>query len=80
MGALTMLYAATSPNAKGGEYIGPDGILGSRGYPKVVTPKPNALDEDVARKLWEASEELTGVVYPPLHRRVCDKAADSTER
>lgn len=66
MGALPALYAATDPQAQGGEYIGPDGFLEMRGYPKVVTPRPNALDEDAAKKLWQASEQLTGVVYPLL--------------
>jgi NAD(P)-dependent dehydrogenase (short-subunit alcohol dehydrogenase family) len=65
-GALPTLYAATSPTAVGGEYIGPDGFLGVKGSPTVEQPKPQALDEDVAAKLWTVSEQLTGVVYPPL--------------
>jgi NAD(P)-dependent dehydrogenase (short-subunit alcohol dehydrogenase family) len=65
-GALPTLYAATSPDAKGGEYIGPDGFLGVKGTPTVEKPKPQALDEAVAAKLWTVSERLTGVVYPPL--------------
>jgi NAD(P)-dependent dehydrogenase (short-subunit alcohol dehydrogenase family) len=66
MGALPILYAATYPGLVGGVYIGPDGFLEQRGYPKQVTAKPTAGDEDVARKLWEVSEELTGVHFPPL--------------
>jgi len=66
MGALPTLYAATSPQARGGEYIGPDGFQGFKGYPAVEQPRPQALDEAVAKKLWTVSEELTGVVYPPL--------------
>jgi NAD(P)-dependent dehydrogenase (short-subunit alcohol dehydrogenase family) len=65
-GALPTLFAATSPNAHGGEYIGPDGFQELKGSPTVVKPKPQALDEDVARRLWTVSEELTGVVYPAL--------------
>jgi NAD(P)-dependent dehydrogenase (short-subunit alcohol dehydrogenase family) len=65
-GALPTLYAATSPNAKGGEYIGPDGFMAIKGSPTVEQPKPQALDEVVAKKLWVVSEELTGVVYPAL--------------
>ena len=65
-GALPSLYAATSPTAVGGEYIGPDGFLGIKGWPVVEQPKPQALDEAVAAKLWAVSEQLTGVVYPPL--------------
>jgi NAD(P)-dependent dehydrogenase (short-subunit alcohol dehydrogenase family) len=66
MGALPTLYAATAPEAKGGEYIGPDGFQAFKGWPTVEKPRPQALDEDVAKQLWEVSEELTGVVYPPL--------------
>jgi NAD(P)-dependent dehydrogenase (short-subunit alcohol dehydrogenase family) len=66
MGALPTLYAATAPGAKGGEYIGPDGFMAFRGWPTVETPRPQALDQAVAEKLWTVSEELTGVVYPPL--------------
>jgi len=65
-GALPTLYAATSPEAKGGEYIGPDGFMEIKGAPVVVQPKPHALDEALGKKLWTASEELTGVVYPVL--------------
>jgi NAD(P)-dependent dehydrogenase (short-subunit alcohol dehydrogenase family) len=65
-GALPTLYAATSPNAKGGEYIGPDGFGELKGSPVVVKPRANALDQAVAERLWTVSEELTGVTYPPL--------------
>jgi NAD(P)-dependent dehydrogenase (short-subunit alcohol dehydrogenase family) len=66
MGALPTLYAATAPEAQGGEYIGPDGRGEMGGHPKVVQPRPQALDEQAGRKLWTVSEQLTGVVYPPL--------------
>jgi NAD(P)-dependent dehydrogenase (short-subunit alcohol dehydrogenase family) len=65
-GALPTLYGATSPDAKGGQYIGPDGFMAFKGAPTVEQPKPQALDEAVAAKLWTVSEELTGVVYPAL--------------
>ena len=63
MGALPTLYAATEPDLPGGSYIGPDGRGESRGYPRVVTGAGKAYDEDAARRLWEVSEELTGVHY-----------------
>jgi NAD(P)-dependent dehydrogenase (short-subunit alcohol dehydrogenase family) len=66
VGALPTLYAATSPEARGGEYIGPDGFMEFKGAPVVVRPEPQALDEDAARRLWTESEQMTGVVYPPL--------------
>jgi NAD(P)-dependent dehydrogenase (short-subunit alcohol dehydrogenase family) len=64
MGALPTLYAATAPGVEGGQYIGPDGRGEMGGYPKVVQPKPQALNEADGRRLWQVSEELTGVVYP----------------
>jgi len=65
-GALPTLYAATSPDAKGGEYIGPDGFQEFKGSPVVVQPRANGLDEAVGKRLWTVSEELTGVVYRAL--------------
>lgn len=66
MGALPTLYAATAPDLRGGDYIGPNGFGETRGYPAVVTPRPQALDEPTGRRLWTVSEQLTGVTYPPL--------------
>ncbi|HEY5053121.1 MAG TPA: oxidoreductase [Solirubrobacterales bacterium] len=63
MGALPQLYAATRPNLDGGLFIGPDGFEQQRGYPQVVNPVKAGRDEDVARRLWSASEQLTGVSY-----------------
>jgi NAD(P)-dependent dehydrogenase (short-subunit alcohol dehydrogenase family) len=61
MGALPVLYAATEPGLEGGTYAGPDGIGEQRGHPKVVSPNRVARDEGSARRLWDVSEELTGV-------------------
>jgi NAD(P)-dependent dehydrogenase (short-subunit alcohol dehydrogenase family) len=63
MGALPTLYAATAPDLPGGSFIGPDGSGEQRGYPKVVTAARRAYDESAWRRLWEISEELTGVRY-----------------
>jgi len=63
MGALPTLYAATA-DLPGGTYIGPDGFRHMRGHPTVDTPAPQALDGDVARRLWDRSEQLTGVSWP----------------
>jgi NAD(P)-dependent dehydrogenase (short-subunit alcohol dehydrogenase family) len=62
-GALPQLYAATAPDVKGGEYFGPNGIGESFGYPKRVDSVPASKDPETARRLWEVSEELTGVMY-----------------
>ena len=62
-GALPSLYAATAPEVKGGDYYGPSGLQELRGYPKKVQSSKLAHDEELAIKLWEISEELTGVKY-----------------
>jgi NAD(P)-dependent dehydrogenase (short-subunit alcohol dehydrogenase family) len=63
MGALPELYAATVPGLEGGTYVGPDGVGEHRGHPKPVSPNRAARDPETARRLWEVSEELTGVRY-----------------
>ena len=63
VGVLPQLYAATNPDAEGGQYIGPDGIAEQRGYPEPVGSSSAARDEAAARRLWEVSEELTGVSF-----------------
>jgi NAD(P)-dependent dehydrogenase (short-subunit alcohol dehydrogenase family) len=63
MGALPTLYAATVEDLPGGAYVGPDGAGEMRGHPRVTVPSARAMDADAARRLWEVSEELTGVRY-----------------
>jgi NAD(P)-dependent dehydrogenase (short-subunit alcohol dehydrogenase family) len=63
MGALPEVYAATSPHVHGGDYIGPDGFLGQKGFPKKVKSNSRSRDQAVAARLWAVSEELTGVGY-----------------
>ncbi|MET0473055.1 MAG: SDR family NAD(P)-dependent oxidoreductase [Mycobacterium sp.] len=64
MGALPTLRAATDPGVLGGEYYGPDGFGGMRGYPKVVPSSDRSHDVALQRRLWAVSEELTGVTFP----------------
>ncbi len=63
MGALPSLRAATDPNARGGQYYGPDGFLEQRGYPVVVESNAASHNEADARRLWQVSEQLTGIDY-----------------
>jgi NAD(P)-dependent dehydrogenase (short-subunit alcohol dehydrogenase family) len=63
MGALPTLYAATAPDLPGATFVGPDGFMEQRGHPKVVGAAGRAYDEDAQDRLWEVSEELTGVHY-----------------
>ncbi|HEV2820593.1 MAG TPA: oxidoreductase [Solirubrobacteraceae bacterium] len=65
-GALPILYAATVADLPGGAYIGPDGPGEMRGGPTPVGVSSAASDEASARRLWEVSEELTGVRYEAL--------------
>jgi NAD(P)-dependent dehydrogenase (short-subunit alcohol dehydrogenase family) len=63
MGALPELFAATDPTAESGQFIGPDGRGEMKGHPTVVRPVASAEDPATARRLWELSEELTGVHF-----------------
>lgn len=62
-GALPQLYAATAPDVEGGEYYGPHGLFEARGHPTRVGSSAASRDSETARRLWEVSEELTGVIY-----------------
>jgi NAD(P)-dependent dehydrogenase (short-subunit alcohol dehydrogenase family) len=63
MGALPILYAATAPGLQGGSYVGPNGPGEARGHPVLVQATKRAHDEEDARRLWDISEQLTGVRY-----------------
>ena len=62
-GALPTLYAAVA-DIPGNSYAGPDGFMEGRGAPKLVGRSHAAQDMDVARRLWDVSEQLTGVSFP----------------
>ena len=63
MGALPSLRAALDPQAKGGQYYGPNGKGEKSGYPVLVDSNSSSKNEKDAQKLWEISEELTGIKY-----------------
>jgi NAD(P)-dependent dehydrogenase (short-subunit alcohol dehydrogenase family) len=63
-GALPTLFAATSPEAVPNGYYGPNGFYELKGPVAPAKVFPQAKDEAVARKLWEVSEQLTGVKWP----------------
>jgi NAD(P)-dependent dehydrogenase (short-subunit alcohol dehydrogenase family) len=63
MGALPALYAATVTDLPSGSFVGPDGLLGGRGHPHVVSAAAKAYDAEAWKRLWELSEQLTGVTY-----------------
>ncbi|WP_406221812.1 SDR family NAD(P)-dependent oxidoreductase [Streptomyces canus] len=64
MGALPTLRAATDPAVTGGQYYGPNGLGGTRGYPKVVASSKKSRDTAVQQRLWTVSEQLTDVRFP----------------
>jgi NAD(P)-dependent dehydrogenase (short-subunit alcohol dehydrogenase family) len=62
-GALPTLCAATYPGLYGASYIGPDGFMEMRGFPKLTRAAAIAYDQRLAKDLWTISEELTGVTW-----------------
>jgi NAD(P)-dependent dehydrogenase (short-subunit alcohol dehydrogenase family) len=62
-GALPTPYAAVA-DIPGNSFAGPGGFMEQRGAPKLVGRSGAALDSDVALRLWDVSEDLTGVRFP----------------
>lgn len=62
-GALPQLRAATDPQARGGQFFGPGGLWETRGRVTEAGLSRDAADPVIARRLWAAAEELTGVRY-----------------
>jgi NAD(P)-dependent dehydrogenase (short-subunit alcohol dehydrogenase family) len=60
-GALPALFAASSAHVEPGGYYGPGGMLEFAGLPGAAFASRRAQDQAVARKLWQVSEQLTGV-------------------
>ncbi|MEU3185555.1 SDR family oxidoreductase [Streptomyces sp. NPDC006923] len=63
-GLLPALYAATSPQAKGGAFYGPAGPGHLTGPPTEQALYRSAAGEEDARRIWEVSEALAKVEYP----------------
>ncbi len=62
-GALPTLFAAVSPEAKPAGYYGPDGFYEMKGSPKPAFIAKQALDTGTGRRLWQVSQDLTGVRF-----------------
>jgi NAD(P)-dependent dehydrogenase (short-subunit alcohol dehydrogenase family) len=62
-GALPQLYAATMPDVTGGDYFGPGRWFELRGSPTRVRATKAARNQAGARRLWDLSEQLTGVPF-----------------
>jgi NAD(P)-dependent dehydrogenase (short-subunit alcohol dehydrogenase family) len=63
-GALPLVAAATDADARPGDYYGPGHFWGLKGPPKKAGQPKAAGHLETARRLWEVSEQLTGLRYP----------------
>jgi len=64
-GIMPVLYAAADPVANGGAFYGPRGFQEMMGGGVTEARLPGAAKKDNdCRRLWQLSEELTGVRYP----------------
>ena len=66
-GVLPALYAATSPDAKGGAFYGPDGFAHLTGVATEQKPYRSARSDANAQRLWQISEQLTHTTFPAPH-------------
>ena len=62
-GALPTLYAALGEDIDGGDDCGPRHMRQMRGAPVKVGSNRASRDQTAAKRLWELSEELTGVRF-----------------
>jgi len=62
-GALPTLFAATSPDVKGGGYYGPTRLFEMNGPPGPARIARQARDTAASERLWEVSERLTGIAF-----------------
>jgi NAD(P)-dependent dehydrogenase (short-subunit alcohol dehydrogenase family) len=62
-GALPTLYAATAPGVRGGDYFGPTRMFEMTGPPGPARSTPASKNMETAKRLWDFSEELTGVAF-----------------
>lgn len=61
LGALPIVRAAADFSARGGDYFGPRFMMA--GYPVKERPSRRSRNTADARRLWETSEDLTGVIF-----------------
>jgi NAD(P)-dependent dehydrogenase (short-subunit alcohol dehydrogenase family) len=78
-GALPTLYAAVA-DIPGNSYAGPAGFKEIRGGAKLVPRSSAAQDMDVARRLWEVSEQLTATRFPLTPRSPDQLTASSSNQ
>jgi NAD(P)-dependent dehydrogenase (short-subunit alcohol dehydrogenase family) len=62
-GALCVLYAAVA-DLPGDSFAGPSRFMHMRGAPELIGRSATAQDTQLARRLWDVSERLTGTTWP----------------
>ncbi|MEO0469602.1 MAG: oxidoreductase [Bacteroidota bacterium] len=62
-GAMPQVRASVGTTVKGGEYYGPDGRGEMTGKAVLVQSTPLSHDPEAGRRLWDISEQLTGVQF-----------------
>ena len=65
-GALPLLYAATAPGVRGGQYFGPNGVFELRGGPTRAARSPSSRSDELGTALLRVIDELTGVARPAV--------------
>lgn len=62
-GAWPILRAALDPDAKSGEYYGPNGFRQYKGKAVKVSSTKDSRDKEKMKRLWKLTEELLGVQF-----------------
>ncbi len=62
-GAQSLVYAAISPDAKAGDFIGPTGKGEAIGPPGHCELPTQAHDKELCRRPWELSERMLGIEF-----------------
>lgn len=62
-GACPILYAATAPHVKNGDYYGPGGAGERKGLPAPAKIAPQAKSHQNGETLWQLTEALLGETY-----------------
>lgn len=79
-GTLPSVRAAVDPDVKGADYYGPDGVFEGRGAPKLVKSTRYSHNRAIAKKLWDVSEELTGVKFSLTEKASPKKKKEAAEQ
>lgn len=78
MGALDVLFAAVA-DILGNSFVGPKNFMHMRGDPELLKPLKAAQNEEIARRLWSVSEQLTGVGFPAAALRSKNPSIQSAQ-